>query len=76
MSIVLVKSAFSLYITSTFTYFFRALNTIQIGKKQSLVLLCYGPSVISDTVTKGGHPSRSGLYGTSGTIGRGVSQVT
>jgi len=39
MSIVSVKGAFSLYITSTFTYFLRALNTIQIGRKQSLVLL-------------------------------------
>ena len=37
---------------------------------------CYGPSVISVTVTKGGHPSGSGLYGTSKTIGRGVSQIT
>ena len=37
---------------------------------------CYGPSVISVTVTKGGHSSGSGLYGTSKTIGRGVSQVT
>ena len=36
---------------------------------------CYKPSVISVTVTKGGHPRGSGLYGTSGTIGRGVSQV-
>ena len=37
---------------------------------------CYGPSVISVTVTKGGHPRGGGLYGTSGTIGQGVSQVT
>ena len=29
---------------------------------------CYGPSVISVTVTKGGHPRGSRLYGTSGTI--------
>jgi len=39
MSIVSVKGAFSLYISSTFTYFPRALNIIQIGGKQSLVLL-------------------------------------
>ena len=38
--------------------------------------MCYGPSVISVTVTKGGHPRGGGLHGTSGTIGRGVSQVT
>ena len=37
---------------------------------------CYGPSVISVTVTKGGHPRGGGLYGTSGTMGRGVSRVT
>ena len=36
---------------------------------------CYGPSVISVTVTKGGHPRGGGLYGTSGTMGRGVSRV-
>jgi len=39
MSIISVKGAFSLYITSTFTYFSRTLNIIQIGRKQSLVLL-------------------------------------
>ena len=38
-------------------------------------LLYYGPSVISVTVTKGGHLSSSRLYGTSRTIGRGVSRV-
>ena len=36
----------------------------------------YGPSVISVTVTKGGHPRGGGLYGTSGTIRRGVSRIT
>ena len=36
--------------------------------------MCYRPSVISVTVTKGGHPSGGGLYGTSGTIGRGVAE--
>ena len=35
---------------------------------------CYGPSVISVTVTKGGHPKGGGLYGTSGTMGRGVAE--
>ena len=35
---------------------------------------CYGPSVISVTVTKGGHPRSSRLYKTSGTIGRGVTK--
>jgi len=39
MLIVLVKGTFSLYIASTFTYFPRALNIIQIGGKQSLVPL-------------------------------------
>ena len=37
--------------------------------------MCYGPSVISVTVTKGGHPSDSGLYGTSGTIRWGVAEL-
>ena len=36
---------------------------------------CYGPSVISVTVTKGGHLSGNRLYKTSGTIRRGVSRV-
>ena len=40
------------------------------------LIKCYGPSVISVTVTKGGHPRGSRLYGTSGTMGRGVSRVT
>ena len=35
---------------------------------------CYGPSVISIMVTKGGHLSGSGLYGTSGAMGRGVTE--
>ena len=37
-------------------------------------LRCYGPSVISVTVTKGGHLRRGGLYETSGTMGRGVAE--
>ena len=41
-----------------------------------LASTCYGPSVISVTVTKGGHPRGGGLYGTSETMGRGVSRVT
>ena len=36
---------------------------------------CYGPSVSSVTVIKGGHLRGGGLYGTSETIGRGVSRV-
>ena len=36
---------------------------------------CYGPSVISVTVTKGGHLSGSRLYGTSKTMGRGVAEL-
>ena len=39
-------------------------------------MVYYGPSVISVTVTKGGHSSSSGLYETSRTMGRGVSRVT
>ena len=35
--------------------------------------LCYGPSIISVTVTKGGHLRGGGLYKTSKTMGRGVS---
>ena len=41
-----------------------------------VVIKCYGPSVISVTVTKGGHLRGGGLYGTSKTMGRGVSWVT
>ena len=37
-------------------------------------MACYGPSVISVTVTKGGHPRSGGLYGTSGTMGWGVTE--
>ena len=36
---------------------------------------CYGPSVISVTVTKGGHPSSGRLYRTSRTMGRGVTEL-
>ena len=36
--------------------------------------MCYGPSVISVTVTKGGHPRGSRLYRSSGTITRGVAE--
>ena len=35
---------------------------------------CYGPSVIGVTVTKGGHPRGDGLYGTSGAMGRGITE--
>ena len=41
----------------------------------NLALIYYGPSVIRVTVTKGGHPRGSRLYGTSRTMGRGVSRV-
>ena len=34
-----------------------------------LTQLCYGPSAISVTVTKGGHSSSDKLYRTSGTMG-------
>ena len=37
--------------------------------------MCYGPSVISVTVTKRGYPRGSGLYETSGTIGWGVTKL-
>ena len=40
----------------------------------NLLKKCYGPSVISVTVTKGGHSRGSKLYGTSKTIGRGVAK--
>ena len=40
-----------------------------------VVLKCYGPSVISVTVTKGGHPRGSRLYRTSKTIKRGVAKL-
>ena len=35
----------------------------------------YGLSVISVTVTKGGHPRGGGLYKTSKTMGRGVAEL-
>ena len=35
---------------------------------------CYGPSIISVMVTKGGHLRGGGLYGTSRTIRRGVAE--
>ena len=41
----------------------------------SLLLICYGPSVISVTVTKGGHPRGNRLYGTSKTIGQEVAEL-
>ena len=37
---------------------------------------CYRPNIINVMVTKRGHPKGGRLYGTSGTIGRGVSRVT
>ena len=40
-----------------------------------MIAKCYRPSVISITVTKGGHPRGSGLYGTSRTMGRGVTKL-
>ena len=48
---------------------------ITIKDRKLLIRLakCYGPNVISVTVTKGGHPRGNGLYGTSKTIRRGVS---
>ena len=36
---------------------------------------CYGPSVISVTVTTGGYLRGGGLYKTSRTIGRGVAEL-
>ena len=42
----------------------------------NLKATCYGPSVISVTITKGGYPRRGELYGTSKTMGRGVGRVT
>ena len=37
--------------------------------------MCYGPSVISVTVTKGGHLRGGRLYGTSETMRRGVTKL-
>ena len=36
---------------------------------------CYGPSVISVTVTKGGHLRGNRLYRTSGIMGQGVTEL-
>ena len=41
---------------------------------KAIAVICYGPSVISVTVTKGGHPRGGGLYETSRTIRRGVTE--
>ena len=46
-------------------------NTVAVD----VVFGYYGLSVISVTVTKGEHLRGSGLYGTSGTIGRGVAEL-
>ena len=43
--------------------------------KKVILLKCYGPNVISVTVTKGGHLRGSRLYGTSKTIERGAGRV-
>ena len=40
-----------------------------------LYIYCYGPSVISVTVTTGGHLRGSRLYKTSRTMGRGVAEL-
>ena len=37
-------------------------------------MACYGPSVISGMVTKGGHLRGSRLYKTSKIMGRGVAE--
>ena len=47
-----------------------------LNTKAAGVSIYYGLSIISVTVTKGGHPKGSELYETSKTIGRGVSRVT
>ena len=44
-------------------------------KYNYLKLVCYGPSVISVTVTKGGHPKGSRLYRISGIRGQGVAKL-
>ena len=36
---------------------------------------CYGPSIISVPVTKGGYPRGGRLHKTSRTIGRGVAEL-
>ena len=48
---------------------------IYINYRQLNSIICYGPSVISIIVTKGGHPRGSELYGTSGTMGQGVAEL-
>ena len=53
-----------------FTFYYNSAYRVHKDAK------CYRPRVISVTVTKGGHLRGSRLYGTSKTIGRGVSQVT
>ena len=47
---------------------------LPISRILSSMYLYYRPSVISVTVTKGGHPSGGRLYGTSKTIRRGVAK--
>ena len=51
----------------------RDLADFYIQSLKYFLSIYYGPSVINVTVTKGGHLRGSRLYGTSGTIRRGVS---
>ena len=55
-------------------YYFKLVAVILLLNK-IMPTCCYGPSVISITVTKGGHLRGSGLYKTSKAMGQGVSQV-
>ena len=62
---------------STFYYNYlvgKGYNFNRIIYKLKCHFKCYGPSVISVTVTKGGYLSGSGLYRTSETIERGVAK--
>ena len=74
---LIIKDCNSLY-----TIYLTKLYKVLVGIVSKVIIVfnfyiykCYGPSVISVTVTTGGHLSGSRLYGTSGTIGRGVTKL-
>ena len=61
------------YRTKEILLYYQFFTIIKI--KNYILYAYYGPSVISVTITKGGHPRGSRLYGTSGTIGREVAEL-
>ena len=50
------------------------LDSAKFCQAMEFCQICYGPSVISVTATKGGHPRGGGLYKASKTMGQGVAE--